>query len=328
MTKLNDLNDVDLSRSKRTWTIAEVERETGLGKDTLRVWERRYGFPVPSRDSVGERIYPDEQVQRLRLIKRLMDVGHRPGKVVQLPWDELQALSQTTSTHKGHAQLAATGAHLDDVDEWLDMLKQGRTDWIRQKLQSLILKKGLGHVVEDQIAPLCVMVGDAWLRGELSVYQEHLFTESVQSVMREAIAAVESIGQSQSSHRPRVLLTTTPNEQHGLGLLMAECHFALESCPRFVLGTSTPISEIVQAVQHLDIDVVALSYSAFAAKQDVLKSLAQLRQQLPAHVEIWAGGAGVPAAKKVGLDGVAVMGRPSHVSLEITSWRTRHLPSV
>ena len=39
----------------KTWSIAEVERETGLGKDTLRVWERRYGFPVPQRDRLGER---------------------------------------------------------------------------------------------------------------------------------------------------------------------------------------------------------------------------------------------------------------------------------
>lgn len=28
-------------------SIAAVERDTGLTKDTLRVWERRYGFPTP-----------------------------------------------------------------------------------------------------------------------------------------------------------------------------------------------------------------------------------------------------------------------------------------
>jgi hypothetical protein len=33
--------------------IASVERETGLSKDTLRVWERRYGFPTPERDANG-----------------------------------------------------------------------------------------------------------------------------------------------------------------------------------------------------------------------------------------------------------------------------------
>jgi DNA-binding transcriptional MerR regulator len=40
------------------FSIAAVERDTGIGKDTLRVWERRYGFPQPGRDSFGERSYP------------------------------------------------------------------------------------------------------------------------------------------------------------------------------------------------------------------------------------------------------------------------------
>ena len=35
--------------------IAGAERATGLSKDTLRVWERRYGFPTPHRDAAGER---------------------------------------------------------------------------------------------------------------------------------------------------------------------------------------------------------------------------------------------------------------------------------
>jgi len=32
------------------YNISAVERDTGLSKDTLRVWERRYGFPKPLRD--------------------------------------------------------------------------------------------------------------------------------------------------------------------------------------------------------------------------------------------------------------------------------------
>ena len=75
------------------FNIAAVERETGLSKDVLRVWERRYGFPAPSRDDHGERIYPAEQVERLRLVKRLMDAGHRPGKLLATPTEELNALA-------------------------------------------------------------------------------------------------------------------------------------------------------------------------------------------------------------------------------------------
>ena len=47
-------------------SIAAVERDTGLSKDTLRVWERRYGFPQPDRDNNGERSYPHEQLEKLR----------------------------------------------------------------------------------------------------------------------------------------------------------------------------------------------------------------------------------------------------------------------
>ena len=57
-----------------TLSIAAVERDTGLSKDTLRVWERRYGFPTPGRDTLGERAYPLEQVEKLR--------GHVEGVVV------------------------------------------------------------------------------------------------------------------------------------------------------------------------------------------------------------------------------------------------------
>ena len=75
------------------FTIAAVERDVGLSKDVLRVWERRYGFPVPNRDPNGERLYPAGQVLRLRLIKRLMDQGHRPGRLMTTSVEELEALA-------------------------------------------------------------------------------------------------------------------------------------------------------------------------------------------------------------------------------------------
>jgi DNA-binding transcriptional MerR regulator len=64
------------------FNISAVERDTGLSKDLLRMWERRYGYPSPARDASGERLYSDAEVAKLRAIKRLMDVGMRPGKII------------------------------------------------------------------------------------------------------------------------------------------------------------------------------------------------------------------------------------------------------
>lgn len=322
MTAKPPLDAEPSGASDASWSIAEVERETGLGKDTLRVWERRYGFPVPARDAWGERVYPELQLQRLRMIKRALDAGHRPGKVVplsladlQLKLDELAGIPKLSSTN--------VPTDLSDVqqeEEWIRWLSQDQTPLIKQTLQQQIYRRGLGHVVDELVAPLCGRVGVAWMRGEISVYQEHLFTETLQSVLREAIASVDAALQGQHQ-RPRVLLTTTPGEMHGLGLLMAECHMALESCERFVLGTSTPISDIVQAMRQLSADVLALSFSAYASRKDVLDNLQQLREQLPPEQEIWAGGTAASACGHLLPKGVLLMRKASDVSAQVQAWR-------
>ena len=64
--------------------IREVVRITGLRREQLYMWQRRYGFPAPLRDSFGDRVYPPDQVARLKLIKQLLSEGWRAGAVVPL----------------------------------------------------------------------------------------------------------------------------------------------------------------------------------------------------------------------------------------------------
>lgn len=66
--------------------IGAIAQEISVTKDTLRVWERRYGFPRPLRSAGGERLYPQEQVSKLRLVMRLPDAGHRPSKAAPTCW--------------------------------------------------------------------------------------------------------------------------------------------------------------------------------------------------------------------------------------------------
>jgi len=308
------------------WAIAEVERDTGIGKDTLRVWERRYGFPQPLRDSLGERLNPLDQVHKLRLIKRLMDTGHRPGKIVAQSVEQLQDLLNGMSLVKGAEDCASSPPEpsaLDANAPWLRWLAEDRSDLIKQALRQHIIKQGLGSTVEDLVAPLCVYVGEAWLRGELSVYQEHLFSATLQQVLREAIASVEASSPTLGQH-PRVLLATTPGEYHSLGLLMAECYLALESCARFELGSSTPVVEILQAIEHMKIDVLALSFSAYASRNDVISSLQQLIDGVPAGVEIWAGGSATALQSRSVPEGITVISRARDVAAHVNDWRTRH----
>jgi methanogenic corrinoid protein MtbC1 len=263
--------------------IGAVERDTGLGKDTLRVWERRYGFPQPLRDGNGERLYSSEQVERLRLIKRLMDQGHRPGRLFSASEDDLLLLA-------GSSRAAPAAAPADElvVAQVLTLIKAHDAPGLRQALNQAMLRQGLQHFVADTVAPLNRIVGDAWMRGELEVFEEHLYSEQMKSLLRQAIGSVPA----STDGRPRILLTTVPEERHALGLLMVEGLFALDGATCISLGTQTPLADIQQAAAAHRADVVALSFSsAFPARQ-MPPLLRQLRELLPAAVDLWAGGAG------------------------------------
>ena len=318
-------------------SIADVERETGLSKDTLRMWERRYGFPLPLRDRIGERRYGLGDVQRLRLIKRLLDTGHRPGRVVALSQLELEVLGENDSRPRAGARHAGAGNESTPRKRpqgsaipvrgggpldarWMAWVQGNQPEALRQAMHKHLLERGLVATVEELIAPLSVQVGEAWLAGRLTVFQEHLFSEVVQTVCREALTVVDVA----HAVPPRVLLTTLAGERHSLGLLVAECFLALEGCERLALGPATPLDEIIEATRQLSPDVIALSVSAHAAPRAVLTDLRYLRERLGSSIEIWAGG-NLPVLHRKPLgEGIVALRRAADIGAQVARWREGH----
>src|SRR3954454_13347977 len=81
--------------------ISAVERETGLSKDVLRMWESRYAFPKPARDDNGERQYSIADVAKLRAIKRVMAVGMRPGRLIDGSPEKVTGLADARVESRG-----------------------------------------------------------------------------------------------------------------------------------------------------------------------------------------------------------------------------------
>lgn len=279
--------------------IAAVERDTGLSKDTLRIWERRYGFPQPVRDAQGERAYPASQVEKLRLLKRLLDSGHRPGKLVGLDIEALRRLGE------GPARAAGTAAALSP--QYRELLQAHDVPGLRRQLRQALLALGLERFVTEHVAPLNTAVGEAWMRGEISVAQEHVYTEALQLVLRQAIGGMPE----PTAPTPRVLMATLPQEPHGLGLLMVEALLSLHGWRCVSLGVKVPLDDLVEVARLVRAHIVALSFSGSFNAGQVGSALQELRRRLPAGTEIWAGGSslalqrrlpsGVQAVRDIGL---------------------------
>ena len=295
--------------------IGSVERETGIGKDALRVWERRYGFPAPVRDEHDERLYPQDQVERLRLIKRLLVNGMRPSKVVSLELAELSALLSPAP--------GSVSQQNEEVLHLFKLIKENQAPALRVALSRALLQQGLLDYLSKTIAPLNILVGEAWMRGEIRVFEEHLYSEQITSVLRTAIATMRD-----ANGTPRVLLTTLPGEEHSLGLLMAEATLCMSGASCVMLGVQTPTPEIVAAAQAHRSDIVVLSFSASATPVLVKSGLQQTRQALPKEIELWAGGAGV-ARQRNSEQGVRLMGPISDLVEAVKAWRdTRGAPAA
>lgn len=289
--------------------IAAVERDTGLGKDTLRVWERRYGFPQPLRDAFGERVYPPEQVEHLRLIKRLMDQGQRPGALLRQPVAEL--------SERLAASPAKVGA--DDTADWiLPMLKARDLDPLRAELAQRLARDGLERFVIETVPALNRRIGEGWMAGEIAIFEEHLYTELVQNQLRSAIHSLAGRGT-----RPQILLTTVKDEEHILGLLMVEALLAANGAFALSLGAQTPIADIVGAVLATNTDIVALSFSAAYPWRKSREALIELRAALPERTELWAGGGGLTGRDR-GVASVRIIGALSDIAPTLAEWHAAH----
>src|SRR5450830_1435598 len=198
------------------FSISDVERDTGLAKETLRVWERRYAFPQPQRDAFGERSYPAEQVHKLRMVKRLLDLGFRPGKIMQHSTLQLQQLANAGS--------AAPSTPAPQLEHYLALCRSHQMEELGDTLRQALAVLGLKAFTIDVIAPLTGLVGEAWACGDLAVYEEHLYSETLQTVMRHAIFSLPQAS-SPSTRTPRIVLSTSPRPPARSGPTSWRCRF-------------------------------------------------------------------------------------------------------
>jgi MerR family transcriptional regulator, light-induced transcriptional regulator len=85
------------------YNIGAVSRLSGVSREKIRIWERRYGAVTPHRDDTNHRLYRRQDIERLSLIRRLVDRGHGVSSVATLSIRDLEARLQVAA---GEAAMA------------------------------------------------------------------------------------------------------------------------------------------------------------------------------------------------------------------------------
>jgi DNA-binding transcriptional MerR regulator/methylmalonyl-CoA mutase cobalamin-binding subunit len=280
------------SREEKRHPIQVVARRTGLSADVLRAWEKRYGILKPARSDGGRRLYADDDVEYLRLLRRATAAGRSVGQLVGLSRGELEALvreddaaAASGPVPPGHeAELAPLVAEALTATEALDA---AQLDAI---LRRAMLESEAARFLDDVVVALLSNIGLRWARDQFSPAHEHLASAVLRGLLTQFIATFTS-----KPDAPGLVSATLTGQRHEFGAMLVAATAASLGWRVTYLGADLPAAAIASAARQAEAAVVALSFVHPSDDPSMAGALHDLRAALPAHVVLLAGGGCVEA---------------------------------
>lgn len=269
--------------SEPRYRIGTLARLTGVTTHAIRIWERRYNALAPSRTAGGARLYTDADVQRLRLMKKLLERGYTISAVANLDMAELARLApldaapRPSGSPEGDARAQTAVNELLGAIGELDLERAGRT------LQQASNAFSPHDLVTQVLAPALDQVGQRWESGEFCIASEHAASAMLRTQLGSILAAQPVNGKAPT------VCTTPAGEQHELGALLAAVVIAMQGRRAIFLGANLPAAQIAEAVRLAKAGSVALSLVGLSAEAARAELLALCRL-LPPSVQVMVGG--------------------------------------
>jgi DNA-binding transcriptional MerR regulator/methylmalonyl-CoA mutase cobalamin-binding subunit len=272
--------------------IKVVARRTGLSAPVIRIWEKRYGAVEPERTGTNRRLYSEEQIERLSLLRDITQAGHSIGHVAKLPTGQLRGLareSHGTDVHTARTRTSApdTPTFLSECVAAMKSLDVRALDGTLKRAETELGAHGL---LQRVIAPLAQTIGELWREGSITAAHEHFATAVIRVFLSQA---AKPFGGTENA--PVLLVTTPAGQIHELGALLVGAAAANLGWQVTYLGASLPAAEIAGAARQKRARAVALSLVYPEDDSRLESELARLREYLPPEVAILVGGRAMPA---------------------------------
>lgn len=264
-------------------SILVASRRSGLSQHVIRAWEKRYQVLSPCRCERNQRLYSDEDIERLKVLRDLTQQGHRISRIATACTNTLRDLLSKC------AEPNEVDCALEKPADFVKAALLATQSFEAEKLLAILnhARAHLGHrlTLRQVVAPLIACIGEFWREGQISEAQEHLHT----AVVREFLGAPLA-GASLPANAPELVVTTPAGTSHELGALLVSATARDLGWRVTYLGPSLPAGEITKVVQARKARAVALSLVYPLGCASVAEELKALRRMLPPNVAILIGG--------------------------------------
>lgn len=297
-----------MSQSPR-YTIRSACALTGINANTLRSWERRYGLVQPERTPKGYRLYSAEDLDRLRLIQRVLDQGIPISQVEQhlaaaesgeLPGSRPaaprpargngEAGTRTVSLSLESVGLSGSvairvpergaGRSLESLAGYAETIERAAIHYDRATLEQAFSRAvglySLREAFTQALAPALNRIGARYREQPEAIAQEHFLSAFARERLSASLAGLRPLHQS-----PRVLCACAPGDAHDLMLMLLTLEIGLEGVSTLYLGADMPSSALERAMHRSGVKVVALAATLDPPREDlarIAKRLAAMRR--------------------------------------------------
>jgi len=274
------------------YSLADLEKLTGIMAGTIRIWERRYHIIKPHRTDTNRRWYDDDDLKRIINIAILNRNGLKISKIATLTDPEIAA------------KVAALARESTDTEIQIDSMIAAMTglneNAINDILMRSVINTGFEATFENIVFPFLRRIGIMWHTGSVDVGAEHF----VSNIFRKRlICAIDSLPPGDRPDRKKVILYLPEDELHELGLLFYTFIVRKAGHETLYLGQSTPLDAIEDVVERWQPDIIitgALTGLPFSGPEDYLERMSSAFSDR----KILISGALAHTADKVNLNNV------------------------
>lgn len=257
----------------RTKTVAEL---LGIPRNTLLAWERRYELVQPDRQDNGYRTYTEDDLRRLRVLKKLLDDGHRIG----------EAVAMVTAQGGGEAKpLGGTAQVVEDL--FGHLMRFDRDAAVRSMEAAGPLR--FATQVDEVLSPVLRRLGEGWLQGTVSIAQEHFGS----AFCRERLQGILTQLGSGPDDGPGAVLAGFPGDPHEGGLLMAAVHLSLRGYRVSVLGPDVPAEAVIEVSRVRRPRLVGVSVMRLVDAAPLIAHVQRLDAALAPSIWLLVSGTGL-----------------------------------
>ena len=286
-----------------TFPMRVASRLTGVSPERMRAWETRYGAIQPARSAGGTRRYSQADLDRLTLLREVVEAGRRIGDVAKLDSTALEEVLRALRSQVG------SGSGFATLIDAVDGLESSR---LRRLLAERFGELDAARFAREGVLPLAREIGDRWRRGETTIAAEHFAT----SILRSMLVA-ELNDTNEAAGRPKILFGAISGERHDLGILAAALAAQEQGAHSIFLGADLPAEEVLVAARATRAEAVALGFVT-SPPEAIERSMSALRKSLSPKVSLWIGGNGIHGCAPIrGVDRIERIEQVDAFALEL-----------